>query len=1005
MKSIVRFSMTNTVAICILIMMLIGGGLYSIGQMKMEKYPQVDIPYLHMTIVYPGASPEQIMRDIGTPLEQKLQNIKGIINLYSGANPNVFFATLQFSMSTNIEQAEKAIRDEVASFKLPDTARAAEYRKETVDTDIYTVAIYGDVQEKVQQVMENSLRPAIRTIEGIDQINVGGAFEKKLYIRLKPDALSAANLTMDDIKQFVTANNLSLPIGDLKTVDQTLPIRINTSLSSIDDVKNIPLLTTVTNPDGTKLPKMIKLGEIADVVFESTESNITRINGEPAVTLTVIPKGGEDAVAIAKQAKAKVAAIPLPEGMKTAVLIDRSTEIEQSVNSMLREVLLGALMAVLVTFLFLRNLRSTLIAVISIPLSMFASIIVLNYLGYTLNMMTLAGIAVAIGRVVDDSIVVMENIFRRVRTSAERNSSLVEEATAEVSSAITSSTITTVAVFLPLAFVPGIVGKFFVPLAWTVVISLLFSLLVAITVVPLMSRLFLLNLKHQEHRENFIQTWYRKALKGALNYRWITLSFAVILLALSCLLIAPKLGFNFLPAEKVQKYNVNIKMPIGTVITKTEAVSGQVEKILQSNEGIELVTASIHNESANLSFAVKDTVKDSNDLALQLREQFKLISGSNGITLVGVGGVGGGSEFSLVINGPNIESIKQAAEQMTTRLKSVENLADVRSTAEGEKPEIAIDLDNQKLAANGLTPADVALTLHNLVQGVNITKTQINGKTADVILLLKADINTSVDVFKMQKILTRMGTQVTLQELGNIRITKNPTQISHFNQAIYLQIYGTITAANTGNVTSAAEKALGELTLPAGVTWNAQGASKELNDGFINMSIAVLLSIFLVYMVMLIAFSDWKLPLVILVAIPFSLIGALIGLYIVQEPIGMPALIGVLMLCGIVVTNAIVLIDRVKTNMDSGMRKYEALMEGGVTRIRPILMTAIATIGALLPLAISTDGGLISRALAVVVIGGLTTSTFLTLIIVPVIFSLVVKQTRTPFIEQQPINE
>jgi HAE1 family hydrophobic/amphiphilic exporter-1 len=279
-----------------------------------------------------------------------------------------------------------------------------------------------------------------------------------------------------------------------------------------------------------------------------------------------------------------------------------------------------------------------------------------------------------------------------------------------------------------------------------------------------------------------------------------------------------------------------------------------------------------------------------------------------------------------------------------------------------------------------------------MVDGTTITKSQINTKTTDVVLSLEIDNNATIDTLKLQKISTPLGTQIALQEVGNVQIVKNPTNISRLNQSNYLDIHGTITDSNTGKVTSDAEKAIRTLKLPDGVTWNSQGASKELNNGFVNMGIALIISMFLVYMVMLIAFSDWKLPLVILVAIPFSWIGALLGLFVVHEPVGMPALIGILMLGGIVVTNAIVLLDRVKTNLSRGMTKRHALMEAGVTRIRPILMTAVATIGALLPLAISTDGGLISRALAVVVIGGLSTSTLLTLVIVPVIFSLVTRE-------------
>ncbi|TJY41578.1 efflux RND transporter permease subunit [Cohnella pontilimi] len=988
MLSVIRFSMRNSIAVFLIIALLVAGGLYSVNNMKMEKYPDVDIPYLHMRILYPGASPEQVMNDIGKPLEQELANVKGKVNMYTGANPNVFWSTLQFNMSVDMDDAEQRMRDAVAKLKLPDTAGEPSFQKERLDAEVYQLAVYGGTDEQVQQVVDESIVPAIRNVSGIDEINILGESERNLYIRLRPDALKEYKLSYDQVKQLIAANNLSIPIGDLRTPEQTLPIRAGSAFKSAEDVSNIPLLMPASSSNA-----ILKLGDIAEVAYEAPVTSFTRMNGKPALLLSVIPKPGEDAVSIANQVKDEVAGTPLPTGLKSEVMIDRSVEIEHSVSSMLREVMLGALMAVVVTLLFLRNVRATIIAIISIPLSMFASFMVLQRLGYTLNMMTLAGIAVAIGRVVDDSIVVIENIFRRIRMSQERGANLVEQATREVSSAITSSTLTTVAVFLPLAFVPGIVGKFFVPLAWTIVISLLFSLLVAVSVVPLMSRLSLLRLKHVEPRENRLQITYRAALHWSLGHRLSTLGLAVVLLLGSAALV-PSLGFNFLPSEQVKTYDITVKMPVGTALSQTDDAAKQIEAILKSRSEVARVGTYVSGETANLSFTVKDDVSDTNALAKQLREKFKQVAGPREVTLAGVGGINVGNRLQITVNGPNIGKIKEAAGQITEALKGVEGLADVRNSAEGEKPEITIEFDNAKLAAHGLTPATVSLTLHNMVQGSRVSEAQIEGKTTGVILSTLMDSTPSLSALEEQTIPTPMGTAVKLKNLGTVKQVVNPTTIAHYNQAEYLQVNGTITETNSGKVTADAEKAMNALKLPDGVTWRSEGASKEMNDGFVNMGIALALSVFLVYMVMLLAFGEWKLPFVILAAIPFSVIGALAGLYAVGEPVGMPAMIGLLMLNGIVVTNAIVLLERVRSNMRRGLDKHAALMEAGATRVRPILMTAIATIGALLPLALSTEAGLVSRALAVVVIGGLTTSTFLTLLIVPVLFSLVTRGKR-----------
>lgn len=744
----------------------------------------------------------------------------------------------------------------------------------------------------------------------------------------------------------------------------------------------------------------LKLGDIADVVHESVNKSVTRLNGKPAISLTVLAKGGEDVVAIVGQIKEKLDGLTYPADMKREQLLDQSVDIEDSVYSMLREVLIGACMAVLVTLLFLRNFRSTVIAVISIPLSMFASFIVLQYLGYTLNMMTLAGIAVAIGRVVDDSIVVIENIFRRVRSAQNRDGELVEHATREVASAITSSTLTTVAVFLPLAFVPGIIGKFFVPLAWTIVVSLLFSLLVAVTVVPLMSRLFLLKLKHNEQRENGLQRLYRRVLRWSLGHRLATLGIALLILAGSASIPAAGLiGFNFLPAEKATNFNVSIAMAIGSTASNTERVVAKIEEEIKVYPDVLNIIASASNESGRVAFQLAKE-SDTEQIVDELQNKFAQVQGAKSITIVGTGGIGG-SSLNFIVNGSDLASIAEGAELITQALKEIEGLTNIRSSAEGEKPEVVIDFNPDKLAENGLTPAHVAMSLRTMVEGNTITQADINNKRTDVVLQLDTGHTASVEMLKKQSISNGHGGIVALHELGEVMETNNATQISRLDQKEYLQVYSTITDTNTSKVSSDAFAAINKLKLPDGVTWSNEGAAKEMNDGFMSMGIALLVSIVLVYFVMLLAFGEALMPLVILAAIPFSIIGAIVGLYLVGEPIGMPAMIGLLMLNGIVVTNAIVLLDRVKQNERRGMEKGEALLEAGVTRLRPILMTAVATIGALLPLALSSEAGLVSRALAIVVIGGLASSTLLTLVIVPVIYHLLLRSKGKKQIEQQ----
>ncbi|WML50139.1 efflux RND transporter permease subunit [Neobacillus sp. PS3-34] len=535
------------------------------------------------------------------------------------------------------------------------------------------------------------------------------------------------------------------------------------------------------------------------------KSDFTRINGKPGVRFGIVAEGGTNAVAIVEKAKEEIKKIDLPKGYKVKTLRDQSIEIKDSVYSMLREALLGALMAVVVTFLFLRNIRSTIIAIISIPLSILASFTVIKMLGYTLNIMTLAGIAVAVGRVVDDSIVVIENVFRRVRAAKEREAILVEQATREVASAITSSTITTVAVFLPMAFVPGIVGKFFAPLAWTIVISLIFSLIVAITVVPLMSRIFLLKIKPKKHKEGSLQKGYRKSLQWVLKHRAVTLVSAIILLAASVGLIAPKLGTTFLPQEKVTNFDVNITMEKGTAPEETSNIASKVEDILLKKDEVKLVSTSVKGKSehASITFALKNSAKDANGLVKELRKQFKDIKEAKEISVTGIGGFAGGaqSQYVLVVNGTDFEDIKTASGQIADKLKEIKGMADVRTSLEGDEPEIEIDLNEEKFANNRLMPAMVGKGLRDLINGDVVTTMSVDGKKTDVKLSLKMKDIVSLDALGNQEINNVMGMPVALKDVGELKRVKNRTVITHLNSNEYVMVSGQITDSKAGEVT------------------------------------------------------------------------------------------------------------------------------------------------------------------------------------------------------------
>lgn len=997
MKRFIRFTMKNALTMILIIPLFIVGGIYSLKSLHMEKYPNVDIPYLTVIIPYQGASPEQAMNDIGKQMERAFLKLEGRKNVYTNGVTNAVYSTIEFDMTMDMKEAEQLVRRSVDSLQLPKLAGEPQYEltRPGGNPNSFTMGIYAPEKiDEVQKFVKDTILPRLTVIEGIGDLEMSGTTETSVFIRLLPQKLIANGFTFNDVREAIVASNLSVPTGDITISNEILPVRINSALTSIEDIKNVKLFTK----EGEYTAKT--LGEVAEVTDESKyTNNITRINGKEGVSFSIIPEGGADVVGIIDQVKKEMDSLAIPEDYKMEILHDQSIEINQSVHSMLREVFLGAFMTILITLLFLKNIRSTIIAVISIPVSIFASFLWLKALGYTLNIMTLAGIAVAVGRVVDDSIVVIENIFRRVRTSKERDEELIEQATSEVATAITSSTITTIAVFLPLAFVPGIVGSFFKPLAWTIVISLLISLMVAITIVPILSKVFLLKTTPKLSHENVLQKWYRKSLTWTLHHRLITLFAALIILIGTTVSIAPKLGTTFLPQEKVNNFKIELIMENGTSLEKATDVASKVENILLNQKEINLIHTVIDPQSKNatISFVVNDSVKELYEYVSNLQVQLTTISGPKEMKVSGIGGIIGGAEnkYTLVVNGTNLEEIKRASEQITDALKKVQGMENVTTSLEGEVPEIIVDLDDTKLAEKEMMPATVAQNLRALINGDVVTTMQAADETKEVNLGLKMAEMTSLKDFEKVQISNTMGIPVMLNEIGELKRVHNITSISHLNGEEYIMVYGTITDEKVGDVTAQADKMINKLQLPENISYYKEGVSASMDDGFRDLSIAIGISIFLVYLVLVFTFKEGKAPFVILFAIPFSVIGAVIGLYIVKEPIGMPAMIGLLMLNGIVVTNAIVLIDKVKQFERSGMTKQSALVEAGVIRIRPILMTAIATMGALIPMAISNETGMVSKSLSVVVIGGLFTSTFLTLFIVPILYSLFQKNKKS----------
>ena len=753
---------------------------------------------------------------------------------------------------------------------------------------------------------------------------------------------------------------------------------------------------------------MVRLGDVAKVTYAPLDGSVgSRANSKNAVLIDIVKTQDSNTVDISTAVETELESLSegFPgSGAKIETVYDASTGINASVDGMLREGLLGALFAVIVIMVFLRNWRATIIAAVSIPLSILIAMVFLKQTDVTLNVMTLGGLTVAIGRVVDDSIVVIENIFRHLQRGETPNSELIRKATSEVASAITTSTLTTVAVFLPLGLVTGVIGKIFLPFAITVALSLLASLLVAITVVPLMAKWFLLKGKMpvEPTDESKPMALYRRGLAWSLGHRWIVVAAAVVMFAGSLALI-PLIGTGFVPEAKEKYIQVDVTYPEGTKAAEVDKTVLGIEKALSSEKDVDFYQSTVGGSSTSVSMS--GGLGGSNTAALYVRlgtsasmdeviaslEKKTESLGSEGVDIAfnRIDASGTNSSLELIITGDKLADIQSASDTVEKALADVPGLVNVKSNLGVARKQLVVDVDQAKAAKYGLNAAMVAGTVRGYVAEQKAGTIKVKGQPTDVYYVLALDPLKRAEEMRKLELTTPLGKTIKLSTIAAVNETESPVAILTRNTAEFAAVSARITERDTGSVITAVNEKVATLDLPEGVKTETGGTAEQMNESFSQLGIAMIIAIGAVYLVLMIAFGEAVAPLAIMFSLPLAVVGGLIGLLITDLPLDIPAMIGALMLIGIVVTNAVVLVDRVRQKQSAGMDRTSSLLEAGSTRMRPILMTAIATIMALAPLASGfAEGALISQSLAVIVIGGLTTSTLLTLIVVPVAYDL-----------------
>ena len=1018
-KGLVNFVLKNKLAVWLLTIIITVSGIYSGTRMKMESIPDISIPYLIVMGVYPGATPEQVMDDVSVPFEKAVESLEDVKAVYSTSSSNVAQVQVEYEYGVDMDEKKRQLESALDNVSLPEGAQEPTIMAISMNMmPVVALSVSSSEEDIVDltSTVEDILLPKIEKIDGVASATITGQHIEQISFTYDTAKMEALGLTEDTVKQMIQASDMAISLGLYDFVVGEQAVSVDGKAKSVDELKEllIPVTPSATNPS-----PFVRLGDIATIEVEGKVQSVSRTNGEDAIAIQIV-KGQEantvDVVdAVKELIEEEKKAI---DGLIVEVSLDQGEPIKESVFTMVEKAVFGGLIAVLIILLFLRDFKSTIISIISIPVSIFMALLLLNWMDITLNIMTLGAITVAIGRVIDDSIVVVENIYRRMHLKEEKltGRALIREATIEMFKPILSSTLVTVAVFAPLIFVGGMVGELFLPFALTMSFALGASLIVAITIVPALSH-FLFRKKlygqkeESQHKEvGKLAIWYRNFLEKCLNRKWLTSLVAIVLLVGS-LALTPLIGFSFMGSNEEKMMYLTYTPETGELMEDTVKNIDEVEQELLKREDIEILQVSINDPDnvdpaammmgggggGALMYLIFDPDMKDFPAAREEVEEYVFNIGQTGEWKSQNFAMGMSSnEVSYTLYSEDLEDLATAAKQVEEALQDVKGLEDVTSDFEDAYVEHVLTVDQQQVLQYGLTTGQIVMALSETSSKEVLTTVRHDGDDLEVVVQREAkSAATSIDDVLATEIQTALGTTMTIGDLVGLEEGEALNSLARSEGEYYATVSGTITDADISKATSAADEKVEALDLPKGVTTGVAGVAADMTETFSQLGVAMLAAIAIVYFILVVTFGEGLAPFAILFSLPFTVIGSWVGLWATNQTISVSVLMGLLMLIGIVVTNAIVLVDRIIHMERAGLTMREAILEAGATRLRPILMTAIATIGAMLPMAFGgAGGGLISKDLAITVIGGLLSSTVLTLVIVPIVYEVLSKMLK-----------
>ncbi|OAB59056.1 ABC transporter permease [Leptolyngbya valderiana BDU 20041] len=1008
--SLSTWSVKRPVPTIVLFLVLSLVGLMSFFSLGIDDTPNIDVPVVQITVTQPGAGPAELESQVTQKVEDAVAGLGNIDELQSTVNDGISITTINFDLGTDTDRATNDVRNAVSQIRqdLPqDINEPIVQRLEFAGGSIMSYAVRSPQRsvEELSQLVDRDISSALLQVSGVAQIDRTGGVDREVRVQLNPQRLQALGITATQVNDQIRAFNTNLSGGRSEAGGQEKSIRTLGSAPSVEDLQQYRIVL----PSGGSVP-LSSLGEVRDSYADPRQlaKFTTRDGEENVVAFSVLRSTGTSLVSVEEGVRQEVDRLTsgiLPDDISIDLIFTRANEIRDSYQASVDALVFGCLLTTITVGFFLRDWRATLITGVALPLSIVPTFMVMQLLNYTLNGMTLLALALAVGNLVDDAICMIENIDSHLKMGKKPFNAALDAAN-EIGLAVVATTATIVAVFMPVAFMGGIPGQFFQPFGVTVAVSTMFSTLVATTMTPMLSAYLLKPKASAICQPDTMNPSpkpgpYRRVLTWALRNRVTTLIIAVVFFIASLQLVPYIPKGLFVEGDRGIS-TVNVELPPGATLQETERVSDRLTNVLLEHPATESVFLSLGSggsesrvNEATITAILKpksDREVDQQQYEDQIRPGFVEVPGAR-ISFQSAGAGGGSKDLSIVLKSDNPEALMQAANDLESQMREIPGLVEVASSASLVKPEILITPDVERAADLGVSVQAIARTANLATLGdieANLAKFDLPDRQIPIRVQIAEPYRHDLDTLRTLEIPTQSGSLVPLSSVAQITLGSGPAQIDRFDRSRQVAIEANLQGISLGDAVAAVQALPAMNPLPPGVYQQASGDAKIMIDVFSRFLGALAFAVLCIYAILVLLYNNFLYPLTILVALPLSIGGALLGLLIAQKELGLFALIGIVLLMGLVTKNAILLVDCALANEQQGLPQFKAVVEAGVSRLRPIFMTAISTIAGMLPIALEWGaGGEVRSPMAISVIGGFSTSTMLTLVVVPVLFTYI----------------